>query len=86
MKIKVMGKINRKGTSKKTGNPYDFNQIHYLGYEQGVEGTACLVQNIDKSLIPLADIVIGADYNIDFNGRGFVVGFSIIPPNQAAHK
>ena len=29
MKIKVVGKAHLQGTSKKTGNSYDFIQIHY---------------------------------------------------------
>ena len=31
MKIKVIGKARLKGVSKKTGNPYDFIQVHYNG-------------------------------------------------------
>lgn len=31
MKIKLIGKAHLKGTSKKTGNPSDFIQVHYNG-------------------------------------------------------
>ncbi len=42
MKIHVVGKLRLQGTSKKTGNPYDFIQIHYLGCAPGVIGNADL--------------------------------------------
>ena len=28
MKIKVIGKAHREGTGKKSGNAYNFNQVH----------------------------------------------------------
>ena len=37
MKIKVYGKAHLEGVAKKTGNPYNFNQVHYLGKEYNVE-------------------------------------------------
>lgn len=40
MSIKVIGKAHCKDTSKKTGNPYDFIQVHYNG--------ASAMLNIDK--------------------------------------
>lgn len=40
MKIKVIGKAHFEGTSKKTGNEYNFHQIHYIGKSRGVEGDA----------------------------------------------
>ena len=52
MKIKVIGKAHREGTSKKTGAAYDFLQVHYNGPDRGVEGLAALVLNLDPSLIP----------------------------------
>lgn len=38
MKIKVCGKAHLEGVAKKTGRPYNFNQIHYLGKARGVIG------------------------------------------------
>ena len=84
MKIKVIGKAHREGVAKKTGNPYNFNQIHYTGPDRGVEddplpgveGLAALVLNLDPSLIPYADIKLNAEYEVDFGPRGYVVGFT----------
>lgn len=47
MKIKVYGKAHMEGTSKKTGKPYNFNQIHYLSPARGVEGLAAQTLNLD---------------------------------------
>ena len=49
MKIKVIGKAHREGVSKKSGNPYNFNQVHYNGPDRGVEGMAALTLNLDLS-------------------------------------
>lgn len=49
MKIKVIGKAHREGVSKKSGNPYNFNQVHYNGPDRGVEGMAALTLNLDPS-------------------------------------
>ncbi len=76
MKIKVIGKAHREGTSKKTGAAYDFLQVHYNGPDRGVEGLAALVLNLDPSLIPYADIKLNAEYEVDFGPRGYVVGFT----------
>ena len=62
MKIKVIGKVHREGTAKKTGNPYNFNQAHYTGPGRGVEGLAALALNPAPSLIPYADIKFNAEY------------------------
>ena len=42
MSIKVIGNAHLKGTSKKTGNPYDFIQVHYNGAVFGVESVAAV--------------------------------------------
>mgnify|MGYP001040558305 CR=1 FL=1 len=47
MRIKVIGKAHLKGTSKRTGNPYDFIQIHYNGPAFGVEGVAACTLSLD---------------------------------------
>lgn len=76
MKIKVIGKAHREGKSKRTGNDYNFNQIHYNGPDRGVEGLAALVLNLDPSLIAYQDIKLNAEYEVDFGPRGYVVGFT----------
>lgn len=66
MKIKVIGKAHREGAAKKTGGPYNFNQIPYTGPDRGVEGLAALTLNLDPSLIPYADIKLNGEYDVDF--------------------
>jgi len=52
MKISVVGKVHLEGTSKRTGNSYNFSQIHYLGHARGVEGSAALTVSLDPGLSP----------------------------------
>ncbi len=61
--------------SKKTGNPYDFIQVHYLGHAPGVIGEAALILNLDSKDYPFENIKIPNDYIADFDGKGFVVDF-----------
>ena len=76
MKIKVLGKVHREGTARRTGNPYNFNQIHYLGKEQGVEGQAACVLTLAPPLFPYESIKVDTEYTVEFNQRGYVVEFS----------
>lgn len=75
MKIKVIGKAHREGTSRKTGNSYNFNQVYYTGPDRGVEGLASLVLSLDPSLISFDAIRVGGEYEVSFGPRGYVVGF-----------
>lgn len=79
MNIKVVGKAHLQGTSKKTGNPYDFIQVHYLGRAPGVIGEAALTLNLDPNQYSYEKITVPGNYNVDFNGRGFVVDFQPLP-------
>ena len=75
MKIKVIGKAHLKGVSKKTGNPYDFIQVHYNGKARGVEGLAALTVSLDPHDYPFADVIVGCEYNVEFDNRGYIVEF-----------
>ena len=52
MKIKVIGKAHLEGTSKKTGKPYNLNQLHYVGKAQGVEGDAAMTMTLPSAPMP----------------------------------
>lgn len=65
MKITVLGKAHLEGVSKKTGKPYNFNQIHYNGRQRGVEGTAAIVEMVDPILFPIEHIQLGATYEVE---------------------
>lgn len=76
MKIKVCGKAHLEGVAKKTGRPYNFNQIHYLGKARGVIGEAALTLALDPDIYPIDLIEVGKEYNVDFDNRGYVFDFS----------
>lgn len=76
MKIKVIGKAHLSGTAKKTGKPYDFVQVHYNGKARGVDGLAAMTLALNPKEHPLESITVGADYNVDFDNRGYPVEFT----------
>lgn len=76
MKIKVIGKAHLEGTSKKTGKPYNFNQLHYVGKAQGVEGDAALTMSLDPAFYSYAAIIVGGEYDVEFGPRGHVISFT----------
>ena len=59
MLIKVIGKSHMEGTSKKSGNAYNFNTVHFNAKARGVDGLAAKSANIDNSFMRFEDIVIG---------------------------
>ena len=71
MKIKIYGKAHLEGTSKRTGNTYNFNQVHYLSPSRGVEGLAAKTLNLDPATYPLDRIILNTDYNVEFDDRGY---------------
>lgn len=75
MRIKVVGKAHLKGISKKTGNPYDFNQVHYTGPARGVEGLSAQTLSLDPQTYPYDSITLGIDYDAEFDNRGYLVDF-----------
>ena len=76
MKVKVSGKAHLKGTSKRTGNDYDFIQVHYLGPDRGVEGLAAKTLSLDPARYPYDMIHIDRDYLVEFDDRGYPVEFT----------
>ena len=79
MKVMVLGKEHMSGTSKKTGKAYDANVVHVSYKRSGVEGQTVESVWLDPSFIALAHIDIGKEYNLDRDGRGYVVGFDQVP-------
>lgn len=75
MKIHVVGKAHIKGVAKQSQKPYDFIQVHYLGFARGVEGKAALTLSLDPGQYPYDRITVPGDYIVDFYGRGFPVDF-----------
>lgn len=79
MKIKVIGKARLAGTSKKTGKPYDFIQVHYNGLARGVIGEGAMTLSLDPQLVPFDSIIVPHDYTVEFDQRGFPVSFAPVP-------
>lgn len=76
MKIKVIGKKHMEGIAKKTGNPYCFNIIYYVGREDDrVIGQHGCEINLDPDMFPFHDIAVNGEYNVEFGPRNRVVGF-----------
>jgi len=79
MKIKVVGKAHLEGTSKKTGRPYDFIQIHYLGRARGVIGDAAMTASLDPQMVDFDCLKVPCDAILEFDGRGYPVEFTPVP-------
>lgn len=70
MVVKVEGKEHREGVSK-AGRNYNFNVLHFMGRQAGVEGLAAITKIVDTSVISYDDILVGQHYELepDFNGN-----------------
>lgn len=78
MKVKIVGKQHMKGTSKKSGTPYDFYALYCLGKSSRVEGQICITVNVRPEDSPYADAVVGSDYNLEYDQNGYLADFAPI--------
>ena len=76
MKVKLMGKNHREGTSSKNGRAYNINIIHYLATVRGVEGQAAQTATLDGVEYPYETLSIGAEYVIDYDASGHLIDFA----------
>jgi len=76
MRIQIVGKAHRFGTSKK-GKDYNFTEVHYLGKDRFVEGQACKTKLIDANVCDASRILVQQFYDIEFDENGNVV--AIVP-------
>ena len=76
MKVTVVGKSRRAGTSKQ-GKDYDFTTI-MTEYSMRENDDNVGVQvdriNVDARLMSYAHIVVGATYDLDFDRNGYLLG------------
>lgn len=76
MKVTVVGKSRRAGTSKQ-GKDYDFTII-MSEYSMRANDDNAGVQvdkiNVDARMMPYALIVVGAMYDLDFDPHGYLLG------------
>lgn len=76
MKITVVGKSHRAGTSKK-GNDYDFTTLmaeYSMRANDDNDGVQVDRINVDARMMPYALIVVGATYDLDFDRNGYLLG------------
>ena len=78
MRINVIGKQHREGTSKTSGKPYNLNIVHHTCQEDGVEGFAANQQALSAVDYPFETIQVGKQYDLDFSNRGFVRTFQLV--------
>lgn len=77
MTITIIGKRHCKGTSKKTGNPFDFLELHYNGRDKfgQVEGYVGKSFTMNPAMYPYDKIVVGETYEVEFDSEGVCSGF-----------
>lgn len=76
MKVTVVGKSRRAGTSKQ-GKAYDFTTLmaeYSMRANDDNDGVQVDRINVDARMMPYALIVVGAMYNLDFDRNGFLLG------------
>lgn len=76
MKVTVVGKSHRAGTSKQ-GKDYDFTtlMVEYSTFPS-VDNDGLQVDriNVDARMMAYALIVVGATYDLDFDRNGYLLG------------
>lgn len=77
MKVTVVGKEHASGTSKKTGKPFSNTVVHVNFKKNRVDGQAVDTVWLDDVSYPLESIQVGKIYEVDRDGRGFVIGFEL---------
>ena len=76
MKVTVVGKSRRAGTSKQ-GKDYDFTTLmteYSMRANDDNDGVQADRINVDARLMPYALIVVGAMYDLDFDRNGYLLG------------
>lgn len=76
MKVTVVGKSRRAGTSKQ-GKNYDFTTLmaeYSMRANDDNDGVQVDRINVDARMLPYALIVVGAMYDLDFDRNGFLLG------------
>lgn len=76
MKVTVVGKSRRVGTSKQ-GKNYDFTTLmaeYSMRVGDDNDGVQVDRINVDARMMPYALIVVGAMYDLDFDRNGYLLG------------
>jgi len=76
MKVTVVGKSRRAGTTKQ-GKDYDFTTImaeYSMRANDENDGVQVDRINVDARMMSYALIVVGATYDLDFDRNGYLLG------------
>lgn len=76
MKVTVVGKSRRAGTSKQ-GKDYDFTTLmveYSMRANDDNDGVQVDRINVDARMMPYALIVVGSMYDLDFDRNGYLLG------------
>lgn len=76
MKVTVVGKSRRAGTSKQ-GKDYDFTTImveYSMRANDDNDGVQVDRINVDARMMPYALIVVGTTYYLDYDRNGYLLG------------
>lgn len=76
MRIELVGKVHRSGVSKKSGNPYDFIELHVVLPKRGVIGKAAQTVTTDAAVCPFDQLIPGV-YDAEFDNNGNLL--SLVP-------
>lgn len=82
-KVTLFGKIHRKGTSRKTGEPYNFYEFHIAVPKRGVIGESAERKIVDASFCDFDKLAFGV-YEADFDSDGNLLALK--PVQQSAGK
>lgn len=80
MKVTVVGKARRAGTSKQ-GKNYDFTTLmveYSMRANDDNDGVQVDRINVDARMMPYALIVVGTTYDLDFDRNGYLLGIEEI--------
>lgn len=76
MKVSVVGKSHRTGTTKQ-GKDYDFTTLmaeYFMRANDDNDGVQVDRINVDARMMPYELIVVGATYDLDFDRNGYLLG------------
>lgn len=77
MVVKLEGKEERQGTSRKTGKDYHFIVLHFLLRQNGVDGMSAQQVLCDPSVMAYDKLLVGQMYDIQCDFKGSIL--SVVP-------
>lgn len=78
MIVKLVGKQERKGVSKKSGAPYHFVVGYITCKENGVLGSVAKDILLDPETCPVDSLQVEHDYNLEYGPYGRIVSFRLL--------